>query len=129
MSPETGISTPATYPNADGDGVLFGSAITADTTILLQDAVPTAVFPVVGNMTFDNANKYTIGGVGDLTLANTGTGLIGISVANGSHEVSAALTLLNDVAADIGGANTLTFSNVVGDPAQTGASRRPAPAR
>jgi hypothetical protein len=59
-------------------------------------------------VTFDNANSYTIAGAGPLTINNNGAATI--SVANGSHTISAALAIAANNTVTMTGPGTLTIS-------------------
>ena len=61
-------------------------------------------------MTFDNANTYTVGGPGPLTIDNGGSGLI--SVLIGSHTISAPLTIAASNSVNKTGPGTLTITGV-----------------
>jgi hypothetical protein len=67
----------------------------------------------IGNLTFDNANRYTIGGTGRLTL-QTFDGPTIIGVYSGSHTINAPLTLANETFINIAPANSkLTITSDV----------------
>ena len=90
-------------PTAAGKVASFGPAITAPRTVTL-DAPRT-----VGQLLFNNANAYTIAGSSALTL--DGTGSVAITVSNGSHAVTAPLSLAKDANITVGAAgSTLTLS-------------------
>jgi hypothetical protein len=89
-------------PSGMGTTAVFGSAITAPRTVTIDDA------RTVGNMTFDNANSYTIAGPGPLTLNNGGSATI--SLTSGSHTISAPLTIANGNSVNKIGPGTLTVS-------------------
>ena len=92
-------------PNAAGMPVSFGPIINAPHTVSV-DAAKTA-----GQITFNNANQYTIAGTSTLTLDSAST--VGIIVSNGSHEISAPLALAKDASIAVGAAaSTLTLSNL-----------------
>ena len=99
--------TNSSVPNAVGAQANFFGAIKQARTVTVD-----GVF-TIGSMTFDSAHSYTIagsGGVGHgLTLDNNGLAVI--SVLQGSHTVSAPLTLANDVQIT---ANTGTALNLSG---------------
>jgi hypothetical protein len=101
-------------PNAIGALAEFSSAITQARTVTV-DAPVTA-----GGVFFDNVQSYTVGGTSTLTIqAATGSGQI--SVANGSHTISAPLVFASD--ASIDGAGTLTLGNVTNNGTLTVAAR------
>ena len=68
-------------------------------------------------MTFNNANSYTVSGGNTLTLNNNGTAFI--NVLAGTHTVSAALDLANNLSIIAAGGTSLTISGVI----ETGAGR------
>jgi hypothetical protein len=97
------------HPNAPGKVATFGPAILAPRTVTV-DAAKT-----VGHINFNNANKYTIAGSEALTLDSTSA--VGITVSNGSHDVTAPLALAKDVNIAVGAADsTLTLSNLQASP-------------
>ena len=62
----------------------------------------------VGNLTFDNANSYTIAGPGPLTFDDAGTP--SISVLNGSHTISSPMAIAANNTVEKAGPGTLTIS-------------------
>ena len=76
-------------PNAAGDQVVFGGIITQPRTVTLDMPF------IAGQIEFNNANTYTIGGAGPLTLdASSGDALV--NVTTGSHTISAPVTLADN---------------------------------
>jgi hypothetical protein len=73
-------------PNAVDVEAAFAGAITAPRTVTVNNTI------TVGNLFFDNAQAYTIAGTNPLTL-DVASGSAQINVANGSHTISAPLTL------------------------------------
>ncbi|MBC8105492.1 MAG: PEP-CTERM sorting domain-containing protein, partial [Anaerolineae bacterium] len=73
-------------PNAVGAGAVFGTISNAPHTVTVDGP------QTVGTITFDNTNAYTIGGANTVTL-DVSAGSAGINVLNGSHTISAPLTL------------------------------------
>ena len=63
----------------------------------------------VGNLTFDNANSYTIAGPGPLTFDDAGSPTI--SVLNGSHTISSPIAIAANNAVEKTGPGTLTISS------------------
>ena len=61
----------------------------------------------IGNVTFDNANSYTIAGPGPLTIDDAGTPTI--SVLNGSHTISSPMTIAANNTVEKTGPGTLTI--------------------
>ena len=92
-------------PNVAGRLVNFGPVITAPHTVTVDGA------KTVGQITFNNANKYTVAGTETLTLDSTSS--VGIIVSNGNHEIAAPLALAKDANIAVGAAgSTLTLSNL-----------------
>jgi hypothetical protein len=61
---------------------------------------------------FNNTNKYTIAGTSTLTLDNT-SNAVGVTVNNGSHDITAPLALAKDTTFTVApAASTLTVSNL-----------------
>ncbi len=89
-------------PNGVGAGVSFLGAITAPRTVTIDGA------RTVGNLTFDNANSYTLAGAGPLTIDNDEAATI--DVRNGSHTISAALSFGAGQTVNKIGPGTLTIS-------------------
>ncbi len=79
---DTGSNWNGVVPNAIDATALFGSVITAPRTVNTTTPV------VVGAVTFNNANAYTIAGTGSLTFS-VGSGSALINVQQGSHTISA----------------------------------------
>lgn len=73
-------------PNASGANAIFGSAISQPRTITLGAPA------TVGTLTFNNANRYTIGGASTLTL-NNGTSNAIATILLGNHTISAPVAL------------------------------------
>jgi hypothetical protein len=76
-------------PNAAGARAVFGNKLTAPHTVTVDAPIS------VGQVSFDNANTYTIAGASVLTLDVAG-GDAQITVTNGSHMISAPLTLADN---------------------------------
>jgi len=92
-------------PNAAGKVASFGSAINAPRTVTV-DADRT-----VGQLLFNNTNKYTIAGTNTLTLDASSS--VGITVSAGSHDVTAPLVLAKDANINVAAAgSTLTLTNL-----------------
>ena len=97
-------------PNADDASVIFGSAITANATVVTDTAV------TVRGISFDNANRYAIAGTGALTLADgvSATPLATIQVVQGAHEFQLPVTLGSAAQVDVtGAADELIFNNAL----------------
>jgi hypothetical protein len=95
----------AAHPNAAGKAVNFGPMITAPHIVTIDGA------KTVGQLNFNNANKYTIGGTATLTLDAPAT--VGITVSNGSHDVTAPLALAKNLNVAVTAADsTLTLSDL-----------------
>ena len=93
-------------PNAVGETASFRSTITSSQVITVNAPI------TVGNIDFDNANKYTIAGSSTLTLDNS-SGLVTVTVASGSHDILAPLALAQNAtfAVTLPG-STLTVGNL-----------------
>jgi hypothetical protein len=76
-------------PNAAGARAVFGNKLTAPHTVTVDSAIS------VGQLTFDNANAYTIAGANALTL-DVASGDAQVTVNTGSHVISAAVTLADN---------------------------------
>ena len=98
-NPNTGI------PHNPGDEAIFGSAILAPRTVTLDGSES------VGILIFNNANAYTIApGAGSLIIDN-GAGTTNITDTNGSHFITAPVTLNSSTIATVtNGGDTLTIS-------------------
>ena len=84
----------------------FTDAITGAATVTVDSSGFT-----VGQISFDNANRYTIAGPGTITLEAFTTGTSAISVVSGSHTISAPVTLHSNTTITVTPANgTLTMS-------------------
>jgi autotransporter-associated beta strand protein len=80
-------------PNGVGAGAAFGSSISADSTVTLDNGNKT-----VGSLTFNNsAFHYTVAASGGNKLILDGVGTIPLTVANGTHTISAPIQLNKDV--------------------------------
>jgi hypothetical protein len=89
-------------PNASNIRATFGSAITAPRTITLSSGQR------VGTVSFNSAQRYTLGGPGTLNLASSGTSLI--EVVSGSHTIAAPVHFSNSATLSVGTSSTLTMS-------------------
>ncbi len=96
-------------PNAVGAQANFFGAINNAQTVTVDGAY------TVGTMTFDSAHSYTIAASGvagqGLTLNNSGTATI--SVLQGSHTISAPLTLANNLQISAKSGTALDLSGVL----------------
>jgi fibronectin-binding autotransporter adhesin len=99
---------PQTVPNAVGATAIFGSAITAPSTVTIDAPV------TVGEIDFNNANAYTLSGTNAITFDNSGN--VGVvSDALGSHFIAAPVTLVAGLNASVTNAtDTLTVSGAIG---------------
>jgi hypothetical protein len=97
----------AGVPNAAGATANFGNIITAPRTVTL-DAPQT-----VGNVTFDNANSYTISGTQTLTL-DASSGSATLKVLAGSHTIAAPIVLADATTVDVAAGQTLSVQHLRG---------------
>jgi hypothetical protein len=94
-------------PNMAPRPAQFLSKITAPRTITVDGDY------TIGNLTFDNANRYTIGGAGRLTLQNFDSPTV-IGVYSGSHTINAPMTLASETIINVAQpASKLTITNDV----------------
>ncbi|MEK0448444.1 MAG: hypothetical protein RL088_712 [Verrucomicrobiota bacterium] len=96
--------TPNITPNVATADVTFGTAIVAPSTVDINGN------KTAGRLTFNNANSYTIGGAGTLTLDN-GLASASITVTQGSHVINTPMSLPNSTSI----ATTAGTSLQVGD--------------
>jgi autotransporter-associated beta strand protein len=94
-------------PNGIDMQANFYGSITAASTVTVSSPV------TVGSITFDNANRYTVAGSSGITMS-VSTNPARITVASGSHTISAPLILASDTTTTVvPAASTLTVSSVV----------------
>jgi hypothetical protein len=103
-------------PNGGNATAVFGSSITAPSTVTVEGT------KFIGTLRFDNANSYTIGGTGTLTIRAIGAGTHGaIDVVSGSHAITAATEIWSDTTVtvtpaastlDTSGTSLTVFPNV-----------------
>ena len=107
----SGRNWSAGVPNAHSDTANFLSAISSLQTVTLDGNKS------VGTLQFSNANAYTIaqGSGGSLILNNAnGAQTAQVTVANGSHTVSAPVSLVSNTAVEVSNAaDTLTISGAI----------------
>jgi hypothetical protein len=89
-------------PNAAGSEAVFGSIIMAPRTVTVDVPI------TVGRLVLDNANAYTIAGNGPLLISNGGPAAI--QILNGSHAISAPLSIAAANVVMKSGPGTLTIS-------------------
>jgi hypothetical protein len=78
-------------PNGGNATAVFGNAITAPSTVTVEGT------KFIGTLRFDNANSYTIGGTGTLTIRAIGAGTHGaIDVVSGNHAITAPTEIWSD---------------------------------
>ncbi len=103
-------TAPATFPNAVGGVAIFGNIISANRTI-------TGTIPItVGTISFDDNNNYLVSLSGNtLTLNNAGTAAINVTIVNGNgtHTISAPVSLANPTTFTTTSASTFTMSGVI----------------
>ena len=105
----TGANWTPSAPNAAGDTAVFGAAITAPRTVTL-DANRT-----IGNISFNNANAYTIApAAAEVLTVGDGTENKTLQVVGGSHTIAAGLVLsATTVTADVAAGQSLTLSGPI----------------
>jgi hypothetical protein len=89
-------------PNGAGAAAGFLSAITAPRTVNVDGPI------AVGSLTFDNERSYSIGGSGPLSIDSDQPATI--DVKNGSHTISATLSIAAGETVTKSGPGTLTIS-------------------
>jgi autotransporter-associated beta strand protein len=95
-------------PTVAGDAALFGSAITAPSTVVVDTP------HTVGFIRFANSNAYTIGSNGSSNLTiNNGANNALIAVTAGSHAIAENVALLSNMVASTAATTTLTMSGVI----------------
>ena len=96
-------------PNGAGDTATFAAAITAPRTVTL-DANRT-----IGNISFNNANAYTIApAAAEVLTVGNGTEDKTLQVVSGSHTIAAGLVLsATTITADIAAGQSLTLSGPI----------------
>jgi hypothetical protein len=95
--------SPRFVPNASDHVAVFGSKITAPSTVIIDEAL------TVNGVTFDNANAYALAGTGSITLAGTAPS---VTLASGSHQFQVAVNLAGDTSVDATG-GSLDFNNQI----------------
>ena len=105
----TGANWNPSQPNGAGDTAVFGSAITTPRTVTL-DANRT-----IGNISFNNANAYTIApAAAEILTVGDGTENKTFQVVSGSHTIASALVLsATTITADIAAGQSLTLSGPI----------------
>jgi hypothetical protein len=89
-------------PNASNVRATFGSAITAPRTITLSSE------QIVGTVSFNSAQRYTLSGPGTLNLTSSGRSLV--EVLSGSHTIAAPVNFSNSATLSVESSSTLTMS-------------------
>jgi hypothetical protein len=88
----------------------FGSAINGAKTITVDAP------QIVSNITFDNANKYTVSGANGITLDSASPAAT-VNVNNGSHAITAPVTFKKNTTITVTNSNsTLTMSGILPAP-------------
>jgi autotransporter-associated beta strand protein len=99
-------------PHNAGDTASFGSVITSPATVTL-DANET-----VAQVSFNNANSYTISGANTLTLDSGGLGA-SLIVSSGSHSINVPISLNDNLSTTIATGSTLTVGGVIANASST----------
>jgi autotransporter-associated beta strand protein len=95
-------------PNASGATALFGSALASPGTVTLDGN------KTVATVAFDNTNSYTISPTTTESLILANTGQAQITGTNGSHQITAPITLnSNTVVAVANSGDTISLSGVI----------------
>lgn len=104
---------PGEVPYGDNRTALFGSAVTQNSTVLIDRDI------TVKSIQFDNAAfSYAVAGTGTMKLkANSGTA--SINVLQGTHEIQANLELQSATNVSTAAAGSLEFDGVVSFGGQT----------
>jgi hypothetical protein len=89
-------------PNSNAAVAIFGSTITADSTIFADAGV------TVQTLRFDSAFKYAIAGNGSLTLAAASGGAL-IDVDSGAHAIQLPVTLMANATITVSPGASLTL--------------------
>jgi len=93
-------------PNLNTQTAVFASAISAPRTVFTDTDV------TVKGIQFDNANRYVIGGAGNVNL-EADSGNANISVVQGSHQFQAVVNLASDTDLFTASGTTLVFDNAL----------------
>jgi autotransporter-associated beta strand protein len=93
-------------PNSATDTAYFGPKITAPHTVTLDAA------KIVGDMVFNNANAYTIAGANSLTIGDGSTAKT-VQVSNGSHTISAPVSMASNVTYDVATGQSLAVTGPI----------------
>lgn len=92
-------------PNAAGATAIFGDAIAANSTVVLDAAA------TVGHLRFNHAAaSYVLGGTSALTF-NTASGNATLRAAAGSHQVQVVANLAKTLDLEVAAGSTLSFNN------------------
>ena len=95
--------TPTFVPNAADHQALFGTKITAPSTVIIDSPI------TLNGITFNNSNKYALSGNGSITLAGTSPL---VSVTSGSHEIQVQVTLGSNTTVNATG-GSIDFNNQI----------------
>jgi hypothetical protein len=99
--------SPGLPPNSNQLTAVLGDAITAPRVLFTDTPI------TLEGVTFDNANKYTLAGLGTLTLESDDTSSASIQVLQGSHEFQMAISLTDNLAVSVAGGSTLSINNLL----------------
>jgi hypothetical protein len=97
-------NVPGTIPNQNTMNVVLGGSITGPSTIFNNAPV------IIKSLTFNNANKYAIGGTGSITMSSN-EAASAINVQQGSHEIQVDLALANATSVDLAAGTNLQINN------------------
>jgi hypothetical protein len=95
--------SPAFVPDAAGDQALFGTAISAPSTVAVDSAV------TVNAIEFNNAITYALAGTGSVTLAGSNPSIL---VSNGNHQFQVRVNFEENTSID-GAGGSLDFNNQI----------------
>ena len=93
-------------PDGANAVAVFGNAITSPQTVTVDGE------RFAGEVRFNSAQPYTLGGTGRLILRTVGGGAAGLTVQSGSHSITAPVVLFNNAEASVAGGSTLTVSSL-----------------
>lgn len=100
--------SPSGAPDASSETAIFGDAIASPQTVFLNSGT------TVNRVEFNNANTYVVAGFGSVTLAAKTTATPvnpSVAIAQGAHQLQAAVNLNDPTTVDIAAGSSLEFVN------------------